>query len=79
MNPLFRFIWWLLRPDVFLVLRVVADFAGGAWGILSGATLFGVWLLFVGVVTLASAGKELSERKELRELRARVAELEARQ
>ncbi len=55
LSLIWKVIMWFLEPLPFLVIRVIADFAGGGYLFYQQHWLTGGWLTLVGFVTLVSA------------------------
>ncbi len=54
MNPIVRLANWILEPAIFLLVRLLGDFAAALYLLVVRDYLAGVWFVFVGVVTLVS-------------------------
>ncbi len=54
MNPFVKFADWILEPAIFLLVRLIGDFAAAVYLLLVRDYLAGAWFVFVGVVTLFS-------------------------
>ncbi len=57
MNPFVRLANWILEPAIFLLVRLLGDFAAALYLLAVRDDLAGVWFVFVGVVTLLSEVK----------------------
>ncbi len=54
MNPFVRFGNWILEPAIFLLIRLLGDFAAALYLLVVRDYLAGAWFVLVGVVTLLS-------------------------
>jgi hypothetical protein len=54
MNPFVKFANWILEPAVFLLVRLLGDFAAAVYFLVVRDYLAGVWFALVGVATLLS-------------------------
>ncbi len=63
MNPFVRFANWILEPAIFLLVRLLGDFAAAVYLLLVRDYLAGAWFALVGVVTLFSDEKARKRRR----------------
>jgi hypothetical protein len=54
MNPFVRLANWILEPAIFLLVRLLGDFAAALYLLVVRDYLASAWFVFVGVVTLLS-------------------------
>ncbi len=57
MQPFVRLANWILEPAIFLLVRLLGDFAAALYLLAVRDYLAGLWFVFVGVVTLLSEVK----------------------
>jgi hypothetical protein len=63
MNPFVRFANWILEPAIFLLVRLLGDFAAAVYLLVVRDYLAGVWFALVGVATLVSDVKASKRRR----------------
>ncbi len=57
MNPVVKFANWILEPAIFLLIRLLGDFAAALYLLVVRDYLAGAWFFLVGVVTVFSDAK----------------------
>ncbi len=62
-NPVFRLVNWLLDPTIFLLIRLLGDFAAGIYFVLVRDYLVAIWFVVVGVATLFSELRAKEQRR----------------
>ena len=68
MNPIFRFIWWLLSPAPFLAIRVVADLVATVAFTLQSNWTFTLWFAFVTAATVVADLRARRMEKNFKEM-----------